>query len=58
MTKALADGLIKRTSYMYDEIALKTVHKDKKLVDWEKRSKTLNEAKSVKNTCKNPHRVC
>ena len=28
-TNKLADGLIERTSSMLDEIALKTVHKDK-----------------------------
>ena len=51
----IADGLIKRTSSMLDEIDSKTVHhiKTKKVMDRGKRSKTLTEVKPVKNISKN-----
>ena len=44
--KTLADGLIKRTSSMLNEIESKTVHKDKNEV-------RQSEAKPVKNISKN-----
>ena len=42
------DGLIKRTSFVFDEIALKIVHKDQK-GDRAKTSKKLNRVKPVEN---------
>ena len=39
---------------MFDEIASKTVHKDKEGDQQRKRSKKLNEVKPVKNINKNP----
>ena len=52
-TNALASGLIERTSSMLDEIALKIVHKDVKVIDKGKRSNTLSEVKPVGNIIKN-----
>ena len=52
-TKTLADGLIKRTSSMLDEIESKNVHNDKGDDQYRKRSKTLSEVKPVKNISKN-----
>ena len=37
-TNTLADGFIKRTSSMLDEIASKTMHKDKE-GDWQRKKK-------------------
>ena len=51
-TSTLADGLIKRTSSMLDEIASKIVHKDK-VTDIGKRSKTMNKVKPIENINKN-----
>ena len=56
-TNTLADGLIKKTSSMLDEIASKSVHKDKKVIDRGKRSKTLSAVKPVENISKNWHSV-
>ena len=39
-TETLADGLIEKTSSMLNEIESKTVHKDMKMIDRGKRSKT------------------
>ena len=44
----LADGLIEKTSSVLDELELKTA------TDREKRRKTLNEVKLIKNISKNP----
>ena len=44
----------KGPSAMLDERELKTVHKDEEVIDREKRSKTLTEAKTVENIAKNP----
>ena len=52
VTNILADGLIKTTSSMLDEIESKIMLKTKKLIDRGK-SKTLSEVKSVKNISKN-----
>ena len=50
----LTDGLIERTSSMLDEIASKTVHKDKKkMINRGKKSKTLSKVKPVEDICKN-----
>ena len=38
---------------MLDETELKTVHKDKKVIDRGKRSKTLSEVKPLENISKN-----
>ena len=51
-TNKLADGLIERTSSMLDEIAVKTVHKDKES-DRQGRKKQ-SEAKPVQNISKKP----
>ena len=52
-TNTLPDELIKRTSSLLDEIESKIVHKEKKVINGGKRSKTLNEVKPVKNISKN-----
>ena len=52
VTNILADGLIKTTSSMLDEIESKIMLKTKKLFDRGK-SKTLSEVKPVKNISKN-----
>ena len=48
-----ADGLIERTSSVLDEIESKAVHKDEKVIDRGKGSKTLSEVKPVANISKN-----
>ena len=48
-TSTLADGMIKRTSSVLDEIESKAVHKDK-VIHRGKRSKTLSEVKPVENS--------
>ena len=45
----LADEYIAGISSTLEQIALKTVHKDKEGDWWRKRSKTLNEIKPVEN---------
>ena len=53
-TNTLADGLIKTTSSILDGMTLKTVYlKMKKEIKTEKRGKTLNEVKPVKNISRN-----
>ena len=65
-TNTLADGLMKRTSSMLDEIEWKIVHVDeegglrnwgtelkRKKMNWGKRSKTMSGVKPVENISKN-----
>ena len=54
-TNTLADGLIERTSSMLDEKKrkIKTVDKEKKVIDSGKRSETMSEIKLVENISKN-----
>ena len=52
-TNTLADGLIKRTSSMLDEIESETVHNNKESDQLRKRSKALSEVKLVENIIKN-----
>ena len=54
-TNRLADRLIERNWPMYDEIPSKSCIKMKKVINREKRSKTLNKVKPVKNINKNMH---
>ena len=51
--KHISRWVDKGPSAMLDERELKTVHKDEEVIDREKRSKTLTEAK-VGNIAKNP----
>ena len=46
--------MVQKTLSIFDEIASKTVHKTKKKIDREKRSKALNKVKPVENINKNP----
>ena len=48
-----ADGLIERTSTVLEEIASKTVHKDKESDHRGKSSKALNKVKPARNINKN-----
>ena len=47
------NGLIEKTSSIFDEIESKTVHKDKECDRRGKRSKTLSEVKPVENISTN-----
>ena len=53
-TTILPDELIKRTSYMLEKIASKTVYKDEEVINTRKRIKTLSEVKEFENKSKNP----
>ena len=49
----LTEGLVESSSSMLDEIASRTVHKDKESDLLRKRNKTLNEVKPVETISKN-----